>query len=131
MSRETKSLYFVIFVVLVLTSAGLVTYEEVSLNKTDGVLDTVLAAWWGVGRLVLASAAGSLIFTELWRNGMVLADRLEEWFAKRRERQIARAVAEAEEKTRVKVASLWQAWNERRMEAERLGQPFDEPPPSI
>ena len=31
---------------------------------------------------------------------MVLAERLEEWFDKRRERQIARAVAEAEEKTR-------------------------------
>jgi len=83
------------------------------------------------GRLVLASAAGSLIFTELWRNGMVLAERLEEWFEKRKQRQIAKAVAEAEEKTRVEVVSLWQAWNERRVEAERLGEAFDEPPPSI
>ena len=70
---------------------------------------------------------------------MVLADRLEEWFAKRRERQIAKAVAEAvaetEEKTREKAQeetmALWQAWNDRRVEAEQQGQTFDEPPPSI
>ena len=66
---------------------------------------------------------------------MVLAERLEEWFDKRRERQIAEAVAkareEAEVKTRAEIGSLWQAWNERRIEAETLGEPFDEPPPSL
>ena len=138
-SRETKSLYFAVFVALVLISAGLVTYEEVSLNKTDGLLDTVLAAWWGVGRLVLASAAGSLIFTEVWRNGMVLAERLEEWFERRKQRQIAEAVAEAvaeteekaREKAREETMALWQGWNERRVEAENKGEVFEEPPPSV
>ena len=137
-SRETKGLYFIIFVALVLISAGLVTYEEVSLNKADGILDTALAAWGGVGRLVIPSVAGSLIVTEVWRNGMVLAERLEEWFARRREKQIAeavdkavgKAVAETEEKARTEITAIWEAWNERRLEAERLGRPFDEPPPS-
>ena len=52
---------------------------------------------------------------------------------KRRERQIAEAVAtrRTEEKTRAEIGSLWQAWNERRIEAETLGEPFDEPPPSL
>ena len=70
---------------------------------------------------------------------MVLAERLEEWFEKRKQRQIAKAVAEAEEKTRAEteermraeITGLWQAWNERRVEAEKQGRPFDEPPPSI
>ncbi len=25
----------------------------------------------------------------------------------------------------------WEAWNERRLEAEANGQPFDEPPPTL
>ena len=131
MSRETKGLYFIVFITLALIGGGLVTYAEIHVNKADGILDTALAAWAGVGRLVIASVAGSLIVTEVWRNGMVLAERLEEWFDKRREKQIARAVAEAEEKTRAEIGSLWQAWNERRIEAETLGEPFDEPPPSL
>ena len=122
-SRETKGLYFIVFITLALIGGGLVTYAEVHVNKADGILDTALAAWAGVGRLVIASVAGSLIVTEVWRNGMVLAERLEEWFDKRRERQIAEARAE--------IAGKWQAWNERRIEAETLGEPFDEPPPSL
>ena len=88
-SRETKGLYFIVFITLALIGGGLVTYAEVHVNKADGILDTALAAWAGVGRLVIASVAGSLIVTEVWRNGMVLAERLEEWFDKRREKQIA------------------------------------------
>ena len=122
-SRETKGLYFIVFIALALIGGGLVTYAEVHVNKADGILDTALAAWAGVGQLVIASVAGSLIVTEVWRNGMVLAERLEEWFDKRRERQIAEARAE--------IAGKWEAWNERRIEAERLGQTFDERPPSL
>ena len=66
---------------------------------------------------------------------MVLAERLDEWFENRKQKQIAKAVAEAREEAEAKiredVMALWQAWNERRLEAERLGQPFDEPPTSI
>ena len=122
-SRETKGLYFIVFITLALIGGGLVTYAEVHVNKADGILDTALAVWAGVGRLVIASVAGSLIVTEVWRNGMVLAERLEEWFDKRRERQIAEARAE--------IAGKWQAWNEQRIEAETLGESFDEPPPSL
>ena len=129
-SKETKGLYFMVFIALVLVGAGLVTYEEVHVVKADGILDTALAAWWGVGRLILPSVAGSLIVTEAWRNGMVLAERLEEWFEKRKQKQIARAVAEAEEKTREEITTLWLEWNDRRVEAERRGEAFDEPPPS-
>ena len=134
-SRETKGLYFIVFMALVLIAVGLVTYEQVHLNKTDGILDTALAVWAGVGRLIIASVAGSLIVTEVWRNGLVLAERLEEWFEKRKQRQIAKAVAEAREeaesKARAEIGAMWLAWNERRLDAERLGQSFDEPPPSI
>ena len=58
---------------------------------------------------------------------MVLAERLEEWFEKRKQKQIAKAEREA----RAEIMALWQAWNERRVEAEKKGESFDEPPPSV
>ena len=64
-SRETKGLYFIVFITLALIGGGLVTYTEVHVNKADGIVDTALAAWAGVGRLVIASVAGSLIVTEV------------------------------------------------------------------
>ena len=57
---------------------------------------------------------------------MVLAAAFEEWREKRRQEQIARAVAAAVAEERCE----WEAWNERRMQAEQRGEPFDEPPPS-
>ena len=57
---------------------------------------------------------------------MVLAAAFEEWREKRRQEQIARAVAVAVAEERRE----WDAWNERRMQAEQRGEPFAEPPPS-
>ena len=60
---------------------------------------------------------------------MVLAAAFEEWREKRRREQIARAVAEATAVGERRLAA-WEAWNDRRMQAEQRGEPFDEPPPS-
>ena len=62
---------------------------------------------------------------------MVLAERLEEWFEKRKQKQIAKAEQKAREETRAEITALWQAWNGRRVEAEKKGEAFDEPPPSM
>ena len=130
--RETKSLYFMVFIALVLIGAGLVTYEEVHVVKADGILDTVLAAWWGVGRLIPPSVAGALIVTEVWRNGLVLAERLEEWFDKRREKVQRRADSEGCGRRRVTeisapVAGLGTNVGWR---PSGKGKTFEEPPPS-
>ena len=57
---------------------------------------------------------------------MVLAEAFEEWREKRRLAQIARAVAAG----RSESDAEWEAWNQRRTQAEQRGEPFDEPPPS-
>ena len=64
----------------------------------------------------------SLGVTETERYLMVLAAAFEEWREKRRREQIARAVRGAD--------AEWEAWNDRRIQAEQRGEPFDEPPPS-
>ena len=57
---------------------------------------------------------------------MVLAAAFEEWREKRRREQIARAVA----KTVRGTDAEWEAWNQRRAQAEQRGEPFAEPSPS-
>ena len=67
-----------------------------------------------------------MVVTETGRYVMVLAAAFEEWREKRRQEQIARAVAE---RLRENDAE-WEAWLQRRMQAEQRGEPFEEPPPS-
>ena len=38
--------------------------------------------------------------------------------------------AEGREKGREEERRKWATWNERRLEAEKRGEPFDEPPPA-
>ena len=65
---------------------------------------------------------------------MVLAEAFEEWREKRRQEQIARAVAAAKAEvaaeTRRENNAEWEAWNQRRLQAEQRGEPFAEPSPS-
>lgn len=67
-----------------------------------------------------------MVLTETGRYLMVLAAAFEEWREKRRREQIARAVAAAVAEERRE----WEAWLQRRTQAEQRGEPFDEPPPS-
>ena len=45
------------------------------------------------------------------------------------ERKIAKTRAEGFAEGRAQENAKWSAWNSRRVEAERDGVPFDEPPP--
>ena len=54
---------------------------------------------------------------------------MEEMRAEMRE-EIEKALAESE-KGRAEEHAAWTAWNARRIEAERRGERFDEPPPSL
>ena len=71
-----------------------------------------------------------MVVTETGRYVMVLAAAFEEWREKRRREQVARAVAAAAAETLRGADAEWEAWNERRMQAEQRGEPFAEPPPS-
>ena len=51
--------------------------------------------------------------------------------AKDLKRHLDRKWAERDNKIRQEVNDLWTKWNNRRVEAEKRGEPFDEPPPDI
>ena len=89
-------------------------------------VESASALWDDLSSLAITAAAGSLVVTETGRYLMVLAAAFEEWREKRRLAQIARAVAE----TRRENNAEWEAWLQRRTQAEQRGEPFNEPLPS-
>ena len=57
---------------------------------------------------------------------MVVAEYItSRWLNPLKERLRAEGRAEA----RAETQAAWEAWNERRIAAEAIGEPFDEPPP--
>ena len=116
-SKGVKNGYFALFIV----QFGGGTIWTVA----QGV-ESPAALWHDLSALAVTAAALSMVVTETGRYVMVLAAAFEEWREKRRREQIARAVTAAVAEERRE----WEAWNERRMQAEQRGEPFDEPPPS-
>ena len=116
-SKGVKHVYFALFIGLF--SAGTLW------TVAQGV-ESVAALWRDLASLAVTAAALSMVVTETGRYVMVLAAAFEEWREKRRQEQIARAVTAAVAEERRE----WEAWLQRRMEAEQRGEPFEEPPPS-
>ena len=119
-SRGVKHVYFALFI-------GLFTAGTIWMVQ-PGVA-SLAALCHDLAALAVTAAALSMVLTETGRYLMVLAAAFEEWREKRRREQIARAVAEATLRGKRRLAA-WEAWNDRRMQAEQRGEPFDEPPPS-
>ena len=115
--KSVKHFYFALFIV----QFGAGTIWTVA----QGV-DNPAALWQVLASLAIMAAALSMVVTETGRYLMVLAAAFEEWREKRRREQIARAVAE----TRRESDAEWEAWLQRRLQAEQRGEPFEEPPPS-
>ena len=120
-SKGVKHVYFALFIGLF--SAGTLW------TVAQGV-ESLEALWQVLAALAVTAAAVSMVLTETGRYLMVLAAAFEEWREKRRQEQIARAVAEALAKERRESDAEWDAWLQRRMQAEQRGEPFAEPPPS-
>ena len=124
-SKGVKHVYFALFILQF--SAGTIW------TVAQGA-ESVSALWHDLSSLAITAAALSMVATETGRYLMVLAAAFEEWREKRRQEQIARAVAAA--KAEVAAETLrendaeWEAWLQRRMQAEQRGEPFAEPPPS-
>ena len=112
-SKGVKHVYFALFI----GQFGAGTLWTVAQGAVS-----VPALWHDLSSLAITAAALSMVVTETGRYLMVLAAAFEEWREKRRQEQIARAVAAA--------TAEWEAWDRRRMQAEQRGEPFAEPSPA-
>ena len=119
---EVRNLYSWLFTALMLAGIGYLVAN--SSAKT-------LEEFWGlIATLSIATATISLVTTEIGGSIMVIAswalDKRDEWREKRRRRQ-----EERRQEGRREAHQEWEAWNARRLAAERNGGEFDEPPPSL
>lgn len=73
----------------------------------------------------------------------ILREKTDKWIAQKRKEKLEKAYAQgyvegfAEARAegcaegQAKMQKLWQDWNQRRLECEARGEPFNEPPPSL
>ena len=144
MSDESRSLYsplsisrellpWAVWAICLLTIiwTGLTAWGEVSSRRHADVLDTSLAvgsnAADSVPLIIVYSILGVMVGNFISGGGiMIMARATRDYLYGKIERQRERLREEGREA----LASEIEAWNRRRLEAERRGEPFDEPPPS-
>ena len=107
------------------------TCGEVSSGRHADILDTSLAvganAADSVPLIVIYSIVGVMVGSFIAGGGiMIMARATRDYLYDKIERQREKLREEGREA----LAAEIEAWNLRRLEAERRGEPFDEPPPS-
>ena len=152
MSDESRSLYsplsisrellpWSVWVICLLTViwTALTAWEEVSSRRHADILDTSLAvgsnAADSVPLIIIYSILGVMVGNFILGGGiMIMAratrDYLYDKIERQREKLREEGRKEGLEVGREALAAEIEAWNRRRLEAERRGEPFHEPPPS-
>ena len=135
MNRETEPRYGnqnrgIHFLYLALTATqmlggGIVLYRGSGRAWNDW--DLWVHLWTNLSYIAITAAAVSICVTELGGYIVILAKDFERWLKKKRQEQQERH----DERVRQEVYQLVSEWNERRLEAQRRGEPFDEPPPGV
>ena len=120
-----RLIYSVLFGLQVAIVLGLVVWYETVDRTTDGLLESIMAVGRNMAPMVITLAAVNLIITEGVSYLVVLSESLRLRVEAKKEalRQ------EGAERGKAEMAARIEAWNERRLEAERLGREFTEPPP--
>ena len=152
MSDESRSLYsplsiskellpWSVWAICLLTViwTALTAWAEVSSRRHADILDTSLAvgsnAADSVPLIIVYSILGVMVGNFILGGGiMIMARATRDYLYDKIERQREKLREEGREmgleEGREALAAEVEAWNRRRLEAERRGEPFDEPPPS-
>ena len=144
-----RELYLIIFSAQTLALLGLAIWYEVFVVTKDSWPETIFAIGRDVGPGVGVIMAESIIITEglfMVLFGGILRRREERRVEEAENRGRSQGIAEgksqgiAEGKSQGIAEGIsqgsaqewekWQGWNQRRLEAEAEGRPFNEPPPS-
>ncbi len=115
---------------LTVTWTALVAWAEVSGGKRAGLLETSIAvgsgASSGVPLIVIYSILIVMVGNFILGGGiMVMARATKEYLYDKIEKQREKLRQEG----RADERQAWVDWNEKRLDAEARGEPFDEPPP--
>ena len=119
MFRENETRYLVASAAIVWVLIGFIAWYEIGYNERDSLLDTIVAIGQGAGSAV----AVTIVILASMEVAMVFAERY-------RQRRFQEGRQEGRQEGIEQERRAWEAWNERRMQAEANGEPFDEAPPS-
>ena len=111
-----RKLFFAIFSLQTAALIGLAIWYEVFVVTGDSWPETIFAIGRDAAPGIAVVAADSVVTVDIV---MILTLLYEDYRRKRIERAEAR------------VQGMWEAWNQRRLDAEAAGQPFTDPPPSL
>ena len=135
--------YFAIFDALGLLGTAFVIVRNILWVAHPSVHDMIWAIIADIVVVGIASATISILTVEAGKHIMIVGTYLEDMIKKRRARQMAEAVERGRAEGRSEGVSegiakgvadrdaKWRAWNDRRLDAESKGEPFDEPPPGL
>ena len=130
-TRRTRILYFVTFSFVVTISVILLAIHETTINDRDAFYATVKAIVITSSQMSPAWVVFSLVLAELGDWTMVIAEAFREKRRKDQERRAQEERAGGRAEGLAESHAQWEAWNSRRVEAERNNLPFNEPPPSL
>lgn len=133
--------YVGLFTGLTIASVAAVVLHLLDTGSQNTFVYNVILFGRYTAPLIMCNAGISFGLVEIGDYAMVLADDLRQRLARRRQRQIDEAVAKAraavkseydrrERQTQLYAREL-DAWNSRRLAAERGGEPFSEPMPNL
>ena len=111
-----RKLFFAIFSLQTVALIGLAIWYEVFVIEGNPWPEIIFAIGINAAPGIAVVAADSVVTVDIV---MILTLLYEDYRRKRIERAVARNQAK------------WEAWNQRRLDAEAAGQPFTEPPPSL
>lgn len=123
-AKDLILLDFIFFVVVVVSYAIAVTQYELAIERESAV-ETLIVIVGHISSFIPVAIVLTLIF-EIGGFFIMILWRL---YQKRLEEAIEQAKIEGEADGIAKNYQLWEAWNNRRIEAEAKNLPFDEPPP--
>ena len=131
--------YFALFNALGLLGTIFAVLRNIAWVAHPSVHDMIWAIIADIVVVGAASATISILTVETGKHIMIAGTYLEDMIKKRRARQMAEAVergrAEGRSEGRAEGVAdrdaKWRAWNDRRLDAEAKGEPFDEPPPGL
>ena len=123
-AKDLILLDFIFFIVVVVSYSIVVTQYELAVER-ENVVETLIVIVAHISSFIPVAIVLTLIF-EIGGFFIMILWRL---YQRRLEEAIEQAKIEGEADGIAKNYQLWEAWNNRRIEAEAKNLPFDEPPP--
>ena len=116
--------YYGVFGIQVIVLSAAVIWNETISVADDSLYQTYLAILHNISPGILTIAAQTITAIMAMEGVRVIA---EAYLKKRFRDGKAEGMAEGEQMAH----SAWTVWNEKRLDAEERGEPFDEPPPTL